>query len=496
MAVTSLRLQRLASRLGYPRRPASSLTKIVATIGPASEDLEPLKACVASGFEVMRLNFSHATEEEFFRRVHNLAKCDGGHKVATLLDTRGPEVRLGGLKICKDSGDRKAKVALEAGSTLLLTGDAAFDGAGDATTMYVNYPGLDKVVEVGDSVLLDDGLVILEVASADENGVTCTVTNSNAIGERKGVNIPGAPLGLPPLSAKDQADVAFGVANGINFVAASFIGDAAGVEAVRAFVDAEVAKHPDLYPDGDKVLIVSKVESLGALDELEGIVDASDGVMVARGDLGVEVPIASVATWQKTIVGLCRAAGKPVIVATQMLESMQKNPRPTRAEVADVTNAALELADAVMLSGESANGDYPALALKTQRDILAAAEAWDDELYDAGWAGVEPALALPLAAVHAQRAAGADAIVVVEDEGGDKARKVAQCAPDVPVVALAPSLRVAKQLNVSRGVRPHHAPDATSLDADQAAARAKPLLGDAASVVVFSKNSVSLHDLP
>ncbi|KAH8052488.1 pyruvate kinase [Aureococcus anophagefferens] len=471
MAVTSLRLQRLASRLGYPRRPASSLTKIVATIGPASEDLEPLKACVASGFEVMRLNFSHATEEEFFRRVHNLAKCDGGHKVATLLDTRGPEVRLGGLKVCKDSGDRKAKVALEAGSTLLLTGDAAFDGAGDATTMYVNYPGLDKVVEVGDSVLLDDGLVILEVAAADASGVTCTVTNSNAIGERKGVNIPGAPLGLPPLSDKDQADVAFGVANGIDFVAASFIGDAAGVEAVRAFV-----------------------ESLGALDELDGIVDASDGVMVARGDLGVEVPIASVATWQKTIVGLCRAAGKPVIVATQMLESMQKNPRPTRAEVADVTNAALELADAVMLSGESANGDYPALALKTQRDILKAAEAWDDELYDAGWAGVEPALALPLAAVHAQRAAGAAALAVVEDAGGARTRGVAQCAPDVPVVALAASARVARQLALSRGVAPVHAPGAADLDAAAAAAAARAELGLAAdaAVVVYAGDAVSL----
>ena len=494
MAVTSLRLQRLASRLGYARRPASSLTKIVATIGPASEDLEPLKACVASGFEVMRLNFSHATEEEFFRRVHNLAKCDGGHKVATLLDTRGPEVRLGGLEVCKTTGDRKAKVALEAGSTLLLTGDAAFDGAGDATTMYVNYPGLDEVVEVGDSVLLDDGLVILEVASADASGVTCTVTNSNAIGERKGVNIPGAPLGLPPLSDKDQADVAFGVANGIDFVAASFIGDAAGVEAVRAFVDAEVAKHPDLYPDGDRVLIVSKVESLGALDELEGIVDASDGVMVARGDLGVEVPIASVATWQKTIVGLCRAAGKPVIVATQMLESMQKNPRPTRAEVADVTNAALELADAVMLSGESANGDYPALALKTQRDILAAAEAWDDELYDAGWAGVEPALALPLAAVHAQRAAGAAALAVVEDAGGARTRGVAQCAPDVPVVALAASARVARQLALSRGVAPVHEPGAADLDAAAAAAAARAELGLAAdaAVVVYAGDAVTL----
>ncbi|KAH8067313.1 pyruvate kinase [Aureococcus anophagefferens] len=449
MAVTSLRLQRLASRLGYPRRPASSLTKIVATIGPASEDLEPLKACVASGFEVMRLNFSHATEEEFFRRVHNLAKCASAGWV------------------CKESGDRKAKVALEAGSTLLLTGDAAFDGAGDATTMYVNYPGLDKVVEVGDSVLLDDGLVILEVASADASGVTCTVTNSNAIGERKGVNIPGAPFGLPPLSDKDQAD------------------------AVRAFVDAEVAKHPDLYPDGDKVLIVSKVESLGALDELDGIVDASDGVMVARGDLGVEVPIASVATWQKTIVGLCRAAGKPVIVATQMLESMQKNPRPTRAEVADVTNAALELADAVMLSGESANGDYPALALKTQRDILKAAEAWDDELYDAGWAGVEPALALPLAAVHAQRAAGAAALAVVEDAGGARTRGVAQCAPDVPVVALAAS---ARQLALSRGVAPVHAPGAADLDAAAAAAAARAELGLAAdaAVVVYAGDAVSL----
>ena len=490
-----LSLRHTARRLAQARS-LGSLTKIVATIGPASEELEPLQKCVASGFEVMRLNFSHATEEEFFLRVNNLAKCEGGEYVAKLLDTRGPEVRLGGLRVCKESGDRKAKVRLEAGSKLVLSCDAKYDGDGDAGTMFINYPNLGTVVKRGDAVLLDDGLVILEVESVTDQAVTCVVTNTNEIGERKGVNMPGVPLALPALSEKDEKDVAFGVANGIDFVAASFVGDGPAVDAIRAFLDAEVAKHPAVYPDGDTVKIVSKIESLGALEHLDDIIDASDGVMVARGDLGVEVPIASVATWQKTIVGKCRAAGKPVIVATQMLESMQKNPRPTRAEVADVTNAALELADAVMLSGESANGDYPDLAIATQRDILRTAEAWDDELFDAGWDGVEAHLALPLAAVHAQRAAGADAIVVVEDEGGDKARKVAQCAPDVPVVALAPSLRVAKQLNVSRGVRPHHAPDATSLDADQAAARAKPLLGDAASVVVFSKNSVSLHDLP
>ena len=200
------------------------------------------------------------------------------------------------------------------------------------------------------------------------------------------------------------------------------------MRAIRAFVDAEVAKHPDVYPAGDRVQIVAKVESTEALGNLDEIVDAADGVMVARGDLGVEIPLHDVVTWQKTMTALCRDAGKPVIVATQMLESMQKSPRPTRAEVADVTNAALDLADAVMLSGESANGKFPAEAVAAQAAILKAAEAWDDELLEPADGGAGAPLAY--AAVQLQRAADADAIVVACDDGGAAARAVARYAPD------------------------------------------------------------------
>lgn len=479
-------IMRRAARAALTQQRSASLTKLVATIGPASEEAEPLQKCVTSGMHVMRLNFSHATPEEFFLRVNNLAKCKGGEYVAQLLDTRGPEVRLGGLAICKDN--RKAKVLLEQGKELTLTTDPAVDGQGDAKTMYVNYEKLAAKVKKGDQVLLDDGLVTLDVVATDGNSmVTTTIANTNEIGERKGVNLPGVALDLPALSAKDEKDVAFGIANGIDIVAASFVRDGAGVDAIRKFVDQEVAKHPETYPLGDSVHIVSKVESLDALQNIDDIIDRSDGVMVARGDLGVEIPLAQIATWQKTVVAKCRDAGKPVIVATQMLESMQKNPRPTRAEVSDVTNAALDLADAVMLSGESANGDYPDLAIRTQQDILEAAEQWDDELYEPDLDELDPAYALARACVEAQRVADADAIVVVDSERGDMARRVSALAPDVPVVALVDSLRHARQLNLSRGIAPQQVSD-LSLDAATAAQYAS------GTVVVYRAGGVSLHE--
>merc|ERR1711937_884051 len=198
-----------------------------------------------------------------------------------------------------------------------------------------------------------------------------------------------------------------GIENGIDVVAASFVRDGAGIDAIRKYIDGEVSKHPSVYPDGDTVHICSKIESLDALQNIDDIIEKSDSIMVARGDLGVEVPLAQIATWQKTVVAKCREAGKPVVVATQMLESMQKNPRPTRAEVSDVTNAALDLADAVMLSGESANGDYPDLAIRTQQDILEAAEAWDDELFEPDLDELAPSYALARACVEAQRVSDA-----------------------------------------------------------------------------------------
>ena len=486
-----------ASRLTTTQRAATrvttrqaSLTKLVATIGPASEEAEPLQKCVNAGMHVMRLNFSHATPEEFFLRVNNLAASEGGDYVAKLLDTRGPEVRLGGLAICKETDNRKAKVLLEQGNELKLTTDPQYDGAGDAQTMYVNYERIAAKVKVGDQVLLDDGLVTLDVVATDgATTVTTKIANTNEIGERKGVNLPGVALDLPALSAKDEKDVAFGIENGIDVVAASFVRDGAGVDAIRSFIDKEVAKHPSVYPDGDTVHICSKIESLDALQNIDDIIEKSDGIMVARGDLGVEVPLAQIATWQKTVVAKCREAGKPVVVATQMLESMQKNPRPTRAEVADVTNAALDLADAVMLSGESANGDYPDLAIRTQQDILEAAEAWDDELYEPDLDELSPEYALARACVEAQRVSDADSIVVIDTERGDMTRRVAALAPDVPVIALVESMRVGRQLNMSRGVAPQCVDD-LGLSSDAAAQYAS------GTIVVYRAGGVSLHEKP
>ena len=482
-AAASRHTTRLATR-------QASLTKLVATIGPASEEAEPLQKCVHAGMHVMRLNFSHATPEEFFLRVNNLAASEGGDYVAKLLDTRGPEVRLGGLAICKETDNRKAKVLLEQGNELKLTTDPAFDGAGDASTMYVNYERIAAKVKVGDQVLLDDGLVTLDVTATDgSTTVTTKIANTNEIGERKGVNLPGVALDLPALSAKDEKDVAFGIENGIDVVAASFVRDGAGVDAIRKYIDGEVSKHPSVYPNGDTVHICSKIESLDALQNIDDIIEKSDSIMVARGDLGVEVPLAQIATWQKTVVAKCREAGKPVVVATQMLESMQKNPRPTRAEVADVTNAALDLADAVMLSGESANGDYPDLAIRTQQDILEAAEAWDDELFEPDLDELAPEYALARACVEAQRVSDADAIVVVDTEKGDMTRRVCALAPDVPVIALVASMRVGRQLNLSRGVAPQCVDD-LALSSDAAAQYSS------GTVVVYKSEGVSLHEKP
>merc|ERR1719453_1841608 len=308
------------------------LTKIVATIGPASEDLDVLSKCVKSGLSVMRCNFSHATPDEFFLRVGNLRKAPGGERCALMLDTKGPEIRMGGLKVCKETGNRKAKVLLEQGKMITLTNDAAFDGASTEETLYVGYEALAEKMTPGLKVLLDDGLISLEVKTVNADGtVSCEIINTSEIGERKGVNLPGVVTGLPPLSDKDKSDIAFGIENDIDCVAASFVRSAEGVANIRDYI-AEC--HKKYCPDPENTpppMIISKIETTEALDNLQEIIDASDGVMVARGDLGVEVDIWQVTTWQKEMVRMCVESGKPVIVATQMLESMQKNPRPTRA---------------------------------------------------------------------------------------------------------------------------------------------------------------------
>jgi pyruvate kinase len=436
------------------------LAKVVATVGPASEDLETLGKCVDAGLSVMRCNFSHATPDEFFLRRDNLRASKGGDRVNIMLDTKGPEIRMGGLKVCKETGNRKAKIEMKKGETIVLSNDPALDGASDEKNLYVGYEKLTEKLTVGTKVLLDDGLISLTVKEALGDGkVACEIVNSSEIGERKGVNLPGVITDLPPLSEKDKADIAFGIEHDIDCVAASFVRSAAGVEEIRSYI-AEC--HKKSCPDPENTpppMIISKIETTEALDNLEEIVEASDGIMVARGDLGVEVDIWQVTTWQKELVKLCVEKGKPVVVATQMLESMQKNPRPTRAEVADVTNAVLELADAVMLSGESANGQYPDTSVGMQTSIITHAEEWarvNDEypMYAVDPEALGENAGLAESAVVLAEGAMTGAIVVVENGKGDLTRAISACRPDVPIVAVTPSQKVARQLMVNRGVYP------------------------------------------
>jgi len=475
---------------------AAPLTKIVATIGPASEELDTLSACVKAGLSVMRCNFSHATSDEFFLRVGNLRKAPGGERCALMLDTKGPEIRMGGLKVCKETGNRKAKITMEAGKTITLTNDPAFDGASDEKTLYVGYELLAQKLVVGTKVLLDDGLISLVVQAVNDDGtVVCEIINTSEIGERKGVNLPGVITDLPPLSDKDKSDIAFGIENDIDCVAASFVRSAAGVENIRAYI-AEC--HEKYCPDPEGTpppKIISKIETTEALDNLIEIIDASDGIMVARGDLGVEVDIWQVTTWQKEMVRMCVEAGKPVIVATQMLESMQKNPRPTRAEVADVTNAVLELADAVMLSGESANGQYPGESVQMQSNICGWAEKWAREQDQYPDYAVDPeALGdlFPVAQAAAVMAEGAEvgALVVVETGKGELTRAIGACRPDMPVVAITSSLKVCRQLMLGRGLVPIHA---STLPTDPVAfAREQGFVGEGKVVLLDAEQKMSI----
>mmetsp|Transcript_34010 Transcript_34010/g.56313 ORF Transcript_34010/g.56313 Transcript_34010/m.56313 type:complete len:510 (-) Transcript_34010:159-1688(-) len=479
------------------------LTKIVATIGPASEEIDPLTRCVAAGLNVMRVNFSHATIEEFHLRRKNLRATSRGGLCGIMLDTKGPEIRMGGLRVCKETGNRKAKVVMKAGSELLLTKDIAFDGASDEKTLYVAYPPLAEKLQPGAKVLLDDGLISLRVIESNANGTVLTeVLNTSEIGERKGVNLPGIITGLPPLSEKDQEDIRFGIEHDIDMVAASFVRSGEGVREIRKHIaacHAQYAAQPEITP---QPLIISKIESTEALDNLEEIVAESDGIMVARGDLGVEIPIEQVVTWQKEIVALCVALGKPVVVATQMLESMQANPRPTRAEVADVTNAVLEQADAVMLSGESANGKYPDVSVAMQQAIIRHVEEWA-AVNPSLASGSAPEVAVPvtepqqlaMAVCTLADDANVSCIIVEERGDGKMARAVSACRSSVPVVVQSASLKVCRQLSLFRGVVPVHDTGPLSIAAAFAALQLDFSYADATAVLIDAACTIRVVNL-
>lgn len=418
---------------------ARKRTKIVCTLGPAVDDEATLREVIKAGMDIARLNFSHGTHEEHARRIARLKAVREamGVPVALLLDTRGPEVRTGRLA----GGD---PVSLVAGQEFVLT---ERDVEGDATCVSQTLAGLARALSPGDAVLIDDGLIELTVLTSEGPDVRCLVRNDALLGERKSVNVPGATLDLPALTDRDREDLLFGIAQQVDFVAASFVRDAEGVRQIRDFLDEN---------GGSSIQLVAKVESAQAVENIEGIVDAADAVMVARGDLGVEVPAHRVPHIQKKVIRLCNSAYKPVITATQMLDSMMRNPRPTRAEVADVANAIYDGTDAVMLSGETAVGTHPIAAVRMMADIAEASEPYlrtEGHVDDGAADRSQVAPSVGMAAVETAEHIGA-CCIVAPTMRGHTARLMANLRPTVPIFGVTPFQEVARRMQLYWGVTP------------------------------------------
>ena len=418
-------------------------TKIVCTIGPKSESSEMLTRLVDCGMNVMRLNFSHGDFDEHGSRISRLREVmiETGKTVAILLDTKGPEIRTVRLNEGKD-------VLLTAGQQFTLTTDTSV--VGDKTRVAVTYPGLCDDLKPGNTILLDDGLIELTVKEVKGQEIVCDVINNGELGENKGVNLPGVSVKLPALSEKDKADLVFGCQQNVDFVAASFIRKAADVKEIRELLDAN---------GGQNIQIISKIENQEGVDNFDEILAVSDGIMVARGDLGVEIPVDQVIFAQKMMITKCNNARKPVITATQMLDSMIKNPRPTRAEAGDVANAILDGTDAVMLSGESAKGKYPTEAVSVMSVIC---ESTDNSMglkVTDSDAEIDNRRSITQAvcrgAVKTSDILKAS-LIIVATEQGKSARSLRKFFPQAPILAITSSEKTAHQLCLSKGITTSH----------------------------------------
>ena len=424
-------------------------TKMICTLGPASDNPDTIRALIRGGMNAARFNFSHGSHKEHLARLNMFTSVRDSMSspVASILDTRGPEIRIRSFDT--------PSIELHAGDTFTLTAE---DVIGNAGLVSVTYPKLPDELSPGQRILIDDGLVAIEVKEIKAPDIICTVINGGTLSANKSINIPGAHIHLPSLTERDIDDIKFGIAHDFDFIAASFVRQAADVEAIRNVL------HEN---GGDAVRIIAKIENQEGVDNVDAILDAADGIMVARGDLGVEIPAARVPVLQKEMIRKGLQTGKPVIIATQMLDSMMRNPRPTRAEVSDVANAVFDGASCVMLSGETAGGKYPVEALNAMNNIVTEAENSIDFWKQFQESGMIPDANINDAITHTCCLTAKDlnaAAIVTATMSGHTARMISRFRPACPVAALTMREKVRRQMAISWGVLPFLTGEVTSTD--------------------------------
>ncbi|KQL37951.1 pyruvate kinase [Bacillus sp. FJAT-25509] len=424
-------------------------TKIVCTIGPASESVEKLVELINAGMNVARLNFSHGSHEEHAARITSIREASKktGRTVAILLDTKGPEIRT----LDFEGGQAE----LTTGNEVIITTEPV---VGTAEKFAVSYEGLIDDVHVGSKILIDDGLIGLEVIGIEGKDIRTKVLNSGLVKNKKGVNVPNVRVNLPGITEKDISDIEFGIEQNVDFIAASFVRKASDVLEIRELL----GKHGAEY-----IQIIPKIENQEGIDNIDEILEVSDGLMVARGDMGVEIPPEEVPIVQKLLIKKCNNLGKPVITATQMLDSMQRNPRPTRAEASDVANAILDGTDAIMLSGETAAGTYPVESVSMMNSIALRIEKslQYEELFKKrqreNKGTITDAIGQSVAATALNLKVAA---IIAPTESGHTAKMISKYRPKAPILAITSDIRICRRLTLVWGVQTEYRERANSTD--------------------------------